>query len=381
VHPRLGTLDDFRRLLDAARRQGLEIALDFASQCSPDHPWVRQHPDWFERRPDGSLKPAENPPRRYDDIVDIRLYGAALPEAWYALRDAVLFWAEQGVRLFRVDRPQARPFPFWEWLIGEVQAWYPDVLFLAKALTRAKAMRKLAKLGFAQSYTDFMWRSGKAELTALLTELTATNAKDVLRPNLFVNSAGPDPAAPRPGGAALHQVRAVLASTLSSAWGMSSGFELCEEADDPVGEIYAIRARNWDAPGHIRETIARLNRIRRDNPALQALTNLRFYEAGDDNILFYGKMTPSRDNIILVAVNLDPKAPHGATIVLPWEEMGAGGARYVEAEELLRGGTVRWTGRTQEIVLDPAVNPCAIWRVFVPGESAARGEASSPAAS
>jgi starch synthase (maltosyl-transferring) len=373
IHPQLGTLEDFGRLVAAARRHGLEIALDFAIQCAPDHPWIKQHPEWFDWRPDGTIKYAENPPKKYQDIVNVHFYREALPALWYALREVVLFWAEQGVRIFRVDNPHTKPVPFWEWLIGEVQSWYPDVLFLAEAFTRPKMMRKLARAGFTQSYTYFTWRNAKAELIEYLTELTQQEMREYFRPNFFVNTPDINPIPLQTGGRPLFQSRAVLAATLSSVWGLYSGYELCEAAALPGREEYAdsekyeIKAWDWDRPGNIRDYVAQINAIRRDNPALHLLDNLRFYPADNDQVLFYGKMTPSRDNIILVAVNLDPHHVQAASLSLPWEEIGAKGVPYVEAEELLGGGdAVRWPDAVQSIVLDPAKNPCAIWRVFVP---------------
>jgi starch synthase (maltosyl-transferring) len=369
IHPELGSFEEFDRLLRAARAEGLEIAIDFAIQCSPDHPWIKEHPEWFDWRPDGSIRFAENPPKKYEDIVNLHFYRRAFPSLWYALRDVVLFWAGRGVRIFRVDNPHTKPVPFWEWLIREVQERHPDAIFLSEAFTRPKMMRKLAKVGFTQSYTYFTWRHTKAELTEYLTELSQHACKEYLRPNFFVNTPDINPPFLQTGGRAAFQIRAALAATLSSLWGMYSGFELCEATPIPGreeylnSEKYEIKAWDWDRPGNIRDYIARLNAIRRDNPALHELVNLRFYTAHDDNILFYGKMTRARDNIVWMAVNLDPHNAHEAGIALPLQELGLAPDATVSATELLEGTPVLWHGGAQFIRLDPRRNPCAIWRI------------------
>jgi len=368
IHPELGDFDSFARLVAAARAEGLEIALDFAIQCSPDHPWIKSHPEWFDWRPDGSIKYAENPPKKYQDIVNVHFYRGAFPSVWYELRDVVLFWVEQGVKILRVDNPHTKPVPFWEWLIREAQDLDPEVIFLAEAFTRPKMMRKLAKAGFTQSYTYFTWRHTKAELTDYLTELTQDVPREYMRANFFVNTPDINPPFLQTGGRAAFQIRAVLAATLSAVWGMYSGFELCEATPIPGreeylnAEKYEIKAWDWDRPGNIRDFIARLNRIRRDNPALHYSTNLRFYRAHDDNILFYGKATPAGDNVIWIAVNLDPLAAHEATLELPLHEL-QGGQGGLEVEELLHGDRMTWRGSSQRVRLDPAFNPCAMWRI------------------
>jgi len=375
IHPELGTLDDFRRLVQAARREGLEIAIDFAIQVSPDHPWIKECPEWFDWRPDGSIKFAENPPKKYEDIVNVHFYRGAFPALWHALRDVLLFWISQGVRMFRVDNPHTKPVPFWEWVIREIQEQHPDVIFLGEAFTRPKMMRKLAKVGFTQSYTYFTWRNTKAELTEYLTELTQSPSKEYLRPNLFVNTPDINPPFLQTGGRPAFQIRAVLAATLSSLWGMYSGFELCESTPVPGreeylnSEKYEIKAWDWDRPGNIRDFIGRLNRIRRANPALHDFLNLRFHPAHDDRILLYGKATPSLDNVVWIAVNLDPHATREADIDLPFHELRIADDGALEGEELLSGERFRWQGRRQRVRLDPQKNPCAIWRVTPPGRA------------
>jgi starch synthase (maltosyl-transferring) len=370
IHHELGDFAAFHRLVEAAREQGLEIALDFAIQCSPDHPWLKEHPEWFDWRPDGTIRFAENPPKRYEDIVNVHFYRDALPGIWLALRDVVLFWIEHGVTIFRVDNPHTKPVPFWEWMIRAVQERYPETVFLSEAFTRPKVMRKLAKVGFTQSYTYFTWRNTKSELTEYLAELSQTPCREYLRPNFFVNTPDINPPFLQQGGRAAFIIRAVLAGTLSSLWGMYSGFELCEATPIPGreeyldSEKYQMTAWDWDRPGNIRDVISRLNRIRRDNPALHDWWNLRFHIAHDDHILFYGKSTADHDNIVWVAVNLDPYAARETVIELPMHELGLGYDAVVDAEELLGGERLRWHGQRQTVQLDPLVNPCMIWRVI-----------------
>lgn len=370
IHPQLGTLEDFRRLLAAARAHGLEVALDFAIQCSPDHPWLREHKDWFAWRPDGSLRYAENPPKKYEDIVNVEFYAeGAVPALWQALRDVVCFWADQGVRTFRVDNPHTKPLPFWEWLIADIRARYPDCLFLSEAFTRPKMMYRLAKLGFNQSYTYFTWRNHKQEITEYLTELTTTAPKDFFRPNFFVNTPDINPYFLQSSGRPGFLIRAALATTLSGLWGMTEGFELCEGRAVPGkeeyldSEKYEIRAWDRDRPGNIKAEIARLNAIRRTNPALQDHMGLAFHNAFDDAVLWYRKATPDRSNVLLVAVSLDPHAPREATVELPLWEWGLPDHASLEAEDLMHGHRFAWHGKHQRIRLDPAHLPFGIWRV------------------
>src|SRR6185312_9575507 len=313
VNPLLGSVDDLRQVIAAAHRYGIEIALDFAIQCAPDHPWLRQHPDWFRWRPDGSLRYAENPPKKYEDIVNPDFYAeAAVPALWLALRDVIQFWVDQGIRIFRVDNPHTKPFPFWRWMIADIQARHPDVLFLSEAFTRPKVMYRLAKLGFSQSYTYFTWRNTKQEMTEYLTELTREPVRDFFRPNFFVNTPDINPLFLQTSGRAGFLTRAALAATLSGSWGMYSGFEICEAAPLPGreeyldSEKYQIRPRAFGKPGNIVAEITALNRIRRAHPALQTHLGLTFYQASNERILLYGKRAPATQGIVLVAVSLDP---------------------------------------------------------------------------
>lgn len=374
IHPELGSLEDFLALVREAGRHGLEIALDFAIQCSPDHPWLKQHPDWFSWRPDGSMRYAENPPKKYQDIVNVDFYApGAVPDLWLALRDAVQFWVDQGVRIFRVDNPHTKPFPFWEWLIADIRSRDPGVLFLAEAFTRPKVMYRLGKVGFSQSYTYFTWRNTKAELTEYLTELNAAPAREIYRPHFFVNTPDINPVFLQTSGRPGFLIRAALAATLSGLWGVYSGFELCESAPVPGkeeyldSEKYEIRPRDWQAPGNIVAEIAKLNAIRRAHPALQSHLGLTFYNASDDNILYFGKRDADADEIILVAVNLDPHNAHSAMIEVPLWEFGGSDDAAVAVEDLMSGDRFTWHGKTQTIHLDPHRTPFSIWRITMPG--------------
>ncbi|KPF67678.1 hypothetical protein IP69_12935 [Bosea sp. AAP35] len=376
IHPELGSREDFRALVREAAAHGLEIALDFAIQCAPDHPWLKDHPGWFQWRPDGSMRYAENPPKKYQDIVNVDFYaGDAIPGLWLALRDVVQGWVDEGVRIFRVDNPHTKPFPFWEWLIADIRSRDPGVLFLAEAFTRPKVMYRLGKVGFSQSYTYFTWRNTKAELTAYLSELNQAPARDVFRPHFFVNTPDINPVFLQNSGRPGFLIRAALAATLSGLWGVYSGFELCES--DPVpgkeeyldSEKYEIKPRDWQAPGNIIAEITRLNQIRRSHRALQSHLGLTFYNAFDDNILYFGKRAPGGGDIILVAVNLDPFQAHGAGIELPLWEFGLPDDASVAVEDLMTGERFAWHGKSQTIHLDPNALPFSIWRISAPAGS------------
>jgi starch synthase (maltosyl-transferring) len=369
IHPQLGTLQDFRALVAAAHEHGLEIALDFAVQTSPDHPWLKQHPGWFDWRPDGSIKYAENPPKKYEDIVNVDFYAKdAIPGLWEALRNVVLFWAGHGVKIFRVDNPHTKPFPFWRWLIADVRARHPDVIFLSEAFTRPKVMYHLAKLGFSQSYTYFIWRNTKRELTEYMTELNTRPVADFFRPHFFVNTPDINPYFLQTSGRAGFLIRAALATTLSGLWGLYSGYELCESAPLPDreeylnSEKYEIRPRDWNMPGNIIPEIAQLNRLRRSEPALQTHLGLTFYSAFNDNILYFGKKAPGHADRILVAVSLDPHAAQEADFEIPLWEWGRGDHEILECEDLLHGRHMLWRGKLQHMRLTPEA-PYAIWRV------------------
>lgn len=370
IHRQLGTPEDFRRLVTAAREHGLEIALDFAIQCSPDHPWLREHPDWFKRRPDGTIKYAENPPKKYEDIVNVDFYAkGAIPSLWLALRDVVLHWVEEGVRIFRVDNPHTKPLPFWHWMIGDVRGRHPDVMFLSEAFTRPKMMYRLAKVGFSQSYTYFTWRNGKQEIADYLRELSTTEVANYFRPNFFVNTPDINPYFLQNSGRSGFLIRAALAATLSGLWGVYSGFELCEAAALPGreeyldSEKYEIRPRDFSAPGNIVSEITMLNRLRRSHPALQSHLGVTFYNAGNDQVLVYGKRVPGAQDMVLVAVSLDPHHPQEASFEIPLWEWKLADDGAIDVEDLVRGDRFSWHGKMQHLRLDPSILPFAMWRL------------------
>jgi starch synthase (maltosyl-transferring) len=370
IHPELGTLDDFRRLRAAAAQQGLELALDFAIQCSPDHPWLKQHKEWFSWRPDGSLRYAENPPKKYEDIVNVDFYAPdAIPGLWEALRDVVKFWASEGVRIFRVDNPHTKPLPFWQWMIADIKAAYPDSIFLAEAFTKPKMMLRLAKVGFTQSYTYFTWRNTKDELIDYLTDLNSSPTREFFRPNFFVNTPDINPPFLQVSGRAGFLIRAALAATLSGLWGVYNGFELCEAEAIPGREEYAnsekyeIRAWDWDRPGNITAEITQLNWLRRTNPALQTHLGVTFLPSSDDSILVCEKATADRSNVVLVAITLDPTRPRETNFELPLWKWGAADSATIVIDDLVAEKQFALHGKYQSLRLDPTSLPYAIWRV------------------
>ncbi|MND29697.1 Alpha-1,4-glucan:maltose-1-phosphate maltosyltransferase 1 [compost metagenome] len=370
LHPQLGSFEDFRELVNAARANSLEVALDFAIQCSPDHPWLREHPGWFSWRPDGSIRHAENPPKKYEDIVNVDFYAeAAIPDLWLALRDVVQGWVELGVTLFRVDNPHTKPMPFWEWLIAEVRGRHPQVIFLSEAFTRPAMMARLGKLGFSQSYTYFTWRNTKDELQSYLTELNQPPWRHCYRPNFFVNTPDINPCFLQGSGRPGFLIRAALATMGSGLWGMYSGFELCEAAAVPGkeeyldSEKYQLRVRDYQAPGNIRAEISRLNQIRRDNPALQTHLGFQAYNAWNDRILYFGKRTEDLANFILVAISLDPEHAQEAHFELPLWEFGLADDADLEGEDLMNGNRWVWHGKVQWMRIDPWHLPFGIWRI------------------
>jgi starch synthase (maltosyl-transferring) len=372
IHPQLGTLADFRELQQRVQEQGMELALDFAIQCSPDHPWLKEHPDWFTWRPDGTIRYAENPPKKYQDIVNVDFYAqGAIPRLWIELRNVVLFWIKEGVKLFRVDNPHTKPMPFWEWMIADVRSRHADVIFLAEAFTRPKPMYRLAKLGFSQSYTYFTWRHTKREFIDYLTELTEQAPKDFFRPHFFVNTPDINPYFLQRSGRAGFVIRAALATTLSGLWGMYSGFEICE--GDPVpgkeeyldSEKYELRHRDWNRPGSIVSEITALNKIRRENPALQTHLGVRFCKSSGEDILCFTKTSPG--NVVFVAICLDPHVAHTCEFELPLEDWQLGEDAVVTGHDLVHGHSFRLNGRHHQLGLDPSVMAFSIWRLKIPG--------------
>ena len=367
VEPALGTLEDFDWLVGEIRKRGMELALDFAINCSPDHPYVREHPDWFYKRPDGSIKFAENPPKKYEDIYPINFRCDSWRELWAEMVSIVIFWADRGVRIFRVDNPHTKPVVFWEYLIANVRAKYPDTLFLSEAFTRPKMMKALANAGFTQSYTYFTWRNTKRELTEYGTELVEMH--DCFRGNFWPNTPDILPPILQDDGRPAFMIRVVLAATMSSLYGIYSGYELCENAALPGreeyldSEKYQLKERDWNAPGNIKEWIARLNQIRKENRALQLYDNLRFYPADNEAILFYGKMTKARDNIILVVVNLDPLRKQNSYVDVPIDQFGEMEGDIYQVHDLLSDARYIWHGRQNYVELDPEIQPAHIFRI------------------
>jgi starch synthase (maltosyl-transferring) len=368
VHPDLGTLADFDRFVARAAALGLEVALDFAIQCSPDHPWVREHPEWFFHRPDGTIKYAENPPKKYQDVYPLNFYGDDPAPLWREMKRIVEFWIDHGVKTFRVDNPHTKPVRFWEWLIREVQAVHPETVFLAEAFTRPKMMQVLAKSGFTQSYTYFTWRTAKAELEEYLTEITSPPVAEYFRGNLWPNTPDILHETLQQGGRPAFKLRLVMAATLSSLYGIYSGYELGENVPFAPGseeyrysEKYELKVRDWNAPGNLTGFITRLNRIRRQHRALQLYRNLRFHVADDPLVLWYGKMTPDRADVVFVAANLDPAATHATQVDVPIHELDIAPDQPYRMHELLSDITYEWRGPRGYIELDPSRDPAQIF--------------------
>ncbi len=363
VHPDLGTVDDVRALVAEARDLGLEVALDFAIQCSADHPWLSEHPDWFHRRPDGSLKYAENPPKAYQDIYNVDFDCADWQGLWTALREVVRFWVGTGVRVFRVDNPHTKPLPFWEWLIASVRAEHPGVVFLAEAFTRRAMMQALARVGFNQSYTYFTWKSARWELAEYVTELATSGEQLYFRPNFFTNTPDILTDELQRGGPGAFASRLILAATLSPSYGIYSGYEHFEGVAVRPGseeyldsEKYEAKARTLDGP--LLPLVADLNRIRRQNPALQHLDNIAFLDTGNDQLLGYAKRTG--DNLLLCVVCLDHHSPQeGLAVVAP--DLGLP-ASY-DVCDLLSGQRFRWQVGGNYVRLEPGMRPAHVMRV------------------
>jgi starch synthase (maltosyl-transferring) len=369
VDPGLGTIEDFDRFVHVANRLGLEVALDIAFQASPDHPWVREHPAWFKHRPDGSIKYAENPPKKYQDIYPIDFDSREWPALWDALRDVFLFWISHGVRIFRVDNPHTKSFRFWEWCIDTITRAHPDAIFLAEAFTRPKVMRYLAKLGFNQSYTYFTWRNSAAELRDYLVELTTTDVREYMRPNFFANTPDILHEYLQHGGRPAFEVRLVLAATLGASYGIYSGFELCENVPVRPGseeyldsEKYQIKPRDFNAPGNLNGLIARVNAIRREQPALQQHVDLQFHHTDNQALLWYSKWAPGAPRIF-VAANTDPDWVQHGWLEVPLQELGLADDQPFVVEDLLDGARYSWRGRYNYVRLDPAERMAHIFRV------------------
>ncbi len=371
VHPQLGNLKDFRRLVTKAKEHGLEIAIDLAFQCTPDHPYVKEHPEWFRWRPDRTVQYAENPPKKYEDIYPLNFETEKWQELWAELKEVVLFWIDQGVRIFRVDNPHTKPFNFWEWLIGGIKKDYPEVIFLAEAFTRPKVMYQLAKLGFTQSYTYFAWRNTKGELTQYFTELMQTNVREYFRPSLWPNTPDILTEYLQMGGRSAFMARLVLAATLGANYGIyGPAFELCDRRPKEFGseeyldsEKYEIK--NWDItkPDSLRDFIARVNRIRRENPALQGDWSLCFHSIDNDQLICYSKRTEDCSNVIVVVVNLDPHHTQAGWVELGLSDLGINHEMPYQLHDLLSEARYLWHGHRNYVELNPQIVPAQIFRV------------------
>jgi starch synthase (maltosyl-transferring) len=370
LHPDLGTIEDFEFLVRKAAEHGIEVALDLAFQCSPDHPYVKEHPEWFFWRPDGTVQFAENPPKKYQDIIPFFFETEQWQSLWEELKRIVFFWIEKGIRIFRVDNPHTKPFAFWEWLIGQVRREHPDVIFLAEAFTRPKVMYRLAKLGFSQSYTYFTWRTTKDELSTYMGELTRSEVREFFRPNFWPNTPDILPMHLQFGGRPAFMIRLVLAATLSSSYGIYGPvFELGVNEALPGKEEYLdaekYEVRRWDrnAPGNLKWLITAVNRIRRENPAFHSTYNVTFYETDNDNIIFYGKISRETGNIILVVVNLDPTRVQGGRLHVPLEQLGIAPGHPYLVHDLISDEKSIWQGSWNFIELDPSRMPARIFKV------------------
>jgi starch synthase (maltosyl-transferring) len=370
VDPDLGTLEDFRHLVRAAADHGLQVALDIAFQCSPDHPYVKDHPEWFRHRPDGSIQFAENPPKKYEDIVPFDFETVAWRELWQELLSVVQFWIEQGVRILRVDNPHTKPFPFWEWLIAEVRKTSPDVIFLSEAFTRPKVMYRLAKLGFSQSYTYFTWRNTAWELAQYMSEITRPPVVDFMRPNLWPNTPDILHEYLQTGGRNAFAARFFLAATLGASYGIyGPAFELGENRPREVGseeyldsEKYQLRSWNLDSADSLRELITLVNRVRRENPALHNDRSLRFHPTENDQLLAYTKSTEDLGEVVLTVVNVDPRRTQAGIITLPLGDLGLPSDRSYQAHEVITGARYTWSGPRNYVEINPWSAPGQIFR-------------------
>lgn len=378
VDPNLGTIEDFRHFVKTANKMGMEIALDIALTCSRDHPYIKEHPGWFFYNPDGTIKYAENPPKKYEDTYFLNFNCEDREEMWNEMKSIFIFWIKQGVKTFRVDNPHTKPTEFWQWLIREIKKEYPDVIFLSEAFTYYEKLEELARVGFDQSYSYFTWRNQKNELLEYFTYLTQGLPKEYLRANLFTNTPDILPRILQIGGPPAFKMRIVLASTLSSVYGMYNGYELLENEAIPGkeeylnSEKYEYKVRDWNKPGNIKDYIARLNQIRKENPALHYYDNLRFYHSVNEHVIFYGKISPDKnkvlkpppENIILVAVNLDPFNVQESRLTVPVEEFGLSSDEEYKLHELITDKIWTWKGRENYVRLDPNVEPAVIFRLI-----------------
>jgi starch synthase (maltosyl-transferring) len=366
----LGTMDDFMHLIAEARKRDIEIAMDLAFQCSPDHPYVREHPEWFAHGPDGRIRYAENPPKKYYDIYPLDFRTSDKDSLYRELKRIVLFWIDKGIRIFRVDNPHTKPFDFWDFLINDIKAEYPETIFLSEAFTRRKVMYELSKIGFSMSYTYFTWRNYDYEIVEYFNELSSPALTPFFRPMLFTNTPDIIPSSLSGKNRNAFIIRSVLASTLSPLWGIYSGFELCENTslgnteEYQDSEKYEIRKRDWNQPGNIKDIISRLNMIRRDSSALQNLGNLKFCRNSNHNILAYVRYSNDLKDILIIAVNLNPDETHSDVIMIPFADLGMDMGVY-KVLDLLDGSEYEWSGNRNYVRLIPGVRQAHIFKVVL----------------
>ena len=376
IHPQLGTLEDFRSFVQKANENGIEVALDFAIQCSPDHPYVKEHPEWFKWRPDGTVQYAENPPKKYQDVLPVNFETDDWRGLWRELKSILDHWIEQGVNIFRVDNPHTKTFGFWEWCIAEIHKEHPQVIFLSEAFTRPRVMERLAKIGFTQSYTYFTWRHTVEDFRQYLTELTRTDMREYFRPNFWPNTPDINPPVLQTGGEAAHIARVIMAGTMSSNYGLYGPVYEFGLADPITGkeeyldsEKYEIKHWDWDRRTKIREVITQLNRIRRENPALQTTWNIAIGGGDNDQLLCYAKWNDGLDNRLIVVVNLDPHHTQGGWVQVPITELGITGEQRYEVHDLLSGHRYTWQGAWNFVELRPHEMPVHILRIETPLET------------
>jgi starch synthase (maltosyl-transferring) len=367
IHPELGTLEDFQHLVRAAKSEGVDVALDIAFQCSPDHPYTREHPEWFKHRPDGSIQYAENPPKKYEDIYPFDFETESWRELWQELLSIVVYWAEQGVRVFRIDNPHTKPFAFWEWLLTETRRKYPDAIFLSEAFTRPKVMYRLAKVGFSQSYTYFAWRNTAFEIYQYFTELAQPPIREFFRPNLWPNTPDILTEYLQTGGRPAFQARVIMAATLGASYGLYAPPFLAlegrarEQGSEEYLDSEKYQARRWQEDGAMRELVTIVNRIRRDNPALQTDRGLRFHFTENDQLLAYSKSTSDNSNVVLAVVNVDPHHVQRGWVNLPLDELGLERDRPYQAHELISGARYLWNGPRNYVEINPSSMPGQIF--------------------
>ncbi len=371
IHPELGTMEDFQNLIKKADDLGIEIALDIAYQCSPDHPYVKEHPEWFRWRPDGTVQYAENPPKKYQDVLPINFESDNWKELWKELKSIISFWIDKGVRIFRVDNPHTKPFPFWEWLIREIKKEHPEIIFLAEAFTRPKVMYRLAKVGFTQSYTYFTWRNTKDEFVEYLKELTKREAREFYRPNFWTNTPDILPENLQYGGRAAFISRLILAATLSSNYGIyGPSYELLnntaiEEKEEYFNsEKYEIKKWDRNKPGNIKDIVAKINKIRKDNIALQTTFNVEFYDSDNRYLLCYGKIAEDLSNILIIIVNLNFFHKQSGSIKIPIERLDIPEKQSYLVHELLSDEKLMWQGSENYVELDPGKLPANIFKIY-----------------